>query len=57
MNVKCFRMTPSTYEQLLGSLAPLNSKESTKMRELIGASERPSISPSIIEQADPLCVE
>ena len=50
-------MTPSTYEQLLGSLAPLNSKESTKMRELIGASERPSISPSIIEQADPLCVE
>ena len=37
---KCFRMTPSTYEQLLGWLAPLISKESTKMRESIGASER-----------------
>ena len=33
-------MTPSTYEQLLGWLAPLISKESTKMRESIGASER-----------------
>ena len=37
---KCFRMFPSTYEQLLGWLAPLISKESTKMRESIGASER-----------------
>ena len=34
---KCFRMTPSTYDQLLGWLAPSISKESTKMRESIGA--------------------
>ena len=33
-------MTPSTYKQLLGWLAPLISKESAKMRESIGASER-----------------
>ena len=37
---KCFRMTLSTYEQLLDWLAALISKESTKMRESIGASER-----------------
>ena len=30
--LKCFRMTPSTYEQLLGWLSPLISKEYTKMR-------------------------
>ena len=40
---KCFRITPSTYEQLLGRLAPLISKESTKMKESIGASERLSV--------------
>ena len=33
-------MTPSTYKQLVGWLAPLISKESAKMRESIGASER-----------------
>ena len=37
---KCFRMTPSTYDQLLGWLAPSISKESTKMRESIGVIER-----------------
>ena len=37
---KCFWITPSTYEQPLGWLAPLISKESTKMREWICASER-----------------
>ena len=36
---KCFRMAPSTYERLLCWLAPLISKESTKRRESIGASE------------------
>ena len=33
-------MSPSTYEQLLGWLAPLILRKSTKMRESIGASER-----------------
>ena len=33
-------MTSSTYEQLSGWLTPLISKESTKMRESIGPSER-----------------
>ena len=38
--LKCFRITSSTYEQLLSCLAPLISKESKKMRESIDASER-----------------
>ena len=33
-------MTASTYKQLLGWLDPLISKESTRMRESIGANER-----------------
>ena len=37
---RCFRMTPSTYEQLLKWVAPIIQKKATKMRQPIEASER-----------------
>ena len=38
--VSCFRMSPSTFEELLSFVAPIIAKESTVMRDPIGPSER-----------------
>ena len=38
-----FRMSPSTYEELLSFIAPKITKQSTQMRNPVGASERLSV--------------
>ena len=51
----CFRMSPSTFEELLSFIAPIIVKKSTVMRDPIGPSERLAVTLRYLVTGDAQC--